>query len=147
MFAYYEAYYRDKLGEDVSELLEKAEKMSPDYCFPNKLEDIPVLRFAVNKGCVAKAGYYLGNLFYDKLQWEEALALWEASAKADDTFPTTFRNLSLVYYNKCKEPGKAKEAMETAFVGLILRKSRKTPNWVDKFLNILIWEHWEKAIR
>ncbi len=115
LFAYYEAYYRDKLGEDVTEILNRAEKMSPDYCFPNKLEDIPVLRFAMEKGCLAKAGYYLGNLFYDKQQWEESLALWEASAKADDTFPTTFRNLSLVYYNKCKDSAKAKEAMEKAF--------------------------------
>ena len=120
LFAYYEAYYRDKLSKDTDEalvkaVLGKAEKMCPDYCFPNKLEDIAVLRFAVEKGCVAKAGYYLGNLFYDKQQWEESLALWEASAKADDTFPTTFRNLSLVYYNKCKDSAKAKEAMEKAF--------------------------------
>lgn len=116
MLAYYEAYYRHKSGEAVMEILEKAEQMSPDYCFPNKLEDIAVLRFAVENGCAAKAGYYLGNLFYDKLQWKEALALWETSAKADDTFPTTFRNLSLVYYNKCKDSQKAKEAMEKAFV-------------------------------
>lgn len=118
LFAYYEAYYRNCLNEDaeiIKEVLAKAEKMSPDYCFPNKLEDITVLRFAVENGCAAKAGYYLGNLFYDKLQWEESLALWEASAKADDTFPTTFRNLSLVYYNKCKDNQKAKVAMEKAF--------------------------------
>ena len=115
MLTYYEAYYRSKMGEDVSELLKKAEGQSPDYCFPNKLEDIPVLRFAIDHGCEAKAGYYLGNLFYDRLQWEEALKLWEDSARADDTFPTTFRNLSLVYCNKCKEPGKALDAMEKAF--------------------------------
>ena len=115
MLTYYEAYYGSKLKENVSELLRKAEGQSSDYCFPNKLEDIAVLRFAIRQGCVAKAGYYLGNLFYDRLQWEEALALWEHSAQADDTFPTTFRNLSLVYYNKCKEPQKAKKAMEIAY--------------------------------
>ena len=115
MLTYYEAYYRDRLGEDVSRLLKKAEGQPSDYCFPNKLEDIAVLRFAIAHGCKAKAGYYLGCLFYDRQQWEEALALWEASAREDNTFPTTFRNLSLVYYNKCKEPQKAKEAMERAF--------------------------------
>ena len=115
MLTYYEAFYRSKLGEEVSELLKKAEEQPSDYCFPNKLEDIPVLRFAIRQGCTAKAGYYLGNLFYDRQQWEEALALWEKSARADDTFPITFRNLSLVYYNKCKESQKAKEAMEKAF--------------------------------
>lgn len=118
LLAYYEAYYLDKMGEDVNAVtgvLERAEKMLSDYCFPNKPEDIAVLRFAVDKGCTAKAGYYLGNLFYDKQQWEEALTLWEASAKADDTFPTTFRNLALVYYNKCKDGRRAREAMEKAF--------------------------------
>ncbi len=115
LLTYYEAYYRHLLGEDVTALLRKAEVQSPDYCFPNKLEDIPVLRFAIEKGCRARAGYYLGCLFYDKLQWEESLALWEASAEADGTFPAVWRNLSLVYYNKCGESGKAKAAMEKAF--------------------------------
>lgn len=115
MLTYYEAYYRSKLREDTSKLLAKAEKQPSDYCFPNKLEDIPVLRYAIDKGCVAKAGYYLGNLFYDKLQWKESLALWEASAASDHEFPITFRNLALVYYNKCNKPQKAREAMEKAF--------------------------------
>ncbi len=141
MLSYYEAYYRYRLGEKeetIRALLKKAESACSDYCFPNKLEDIAVLRFAVGHGrrdarsagktagkaepgdmpkeCVMpKACYYLGNLFYDKLQWEEALALWEASARADDTFPIVFRNLALVYYNKCKDPVKAKKALEHAF--------------------------------
>lgn len=115
LLTYYEAYYRSRLGEEVTGLLRKAEAQSPDYCFPNKLEDIAVLRFAIGQGCRAKAGYYLGNLFFDRQQWEESLALWEASAAAEDTFPTVFRNLSLVYYNKCKDPQRAKAAMEKAF--------------------------------
>ena len=116
LLTYYEAYYRSRLGEEVTGLLRKAEVQSPDYCFPNKLEDIAVLRFAIGQGCRAKAGYYLGNLFFDRQQWEKSLALWEASAAAEDTFPTVFRNLSLVYYNKCKDPQRAKAAMEKAFV-------------------------------
>ena len=73
MLYYYEAYYRSCLGEDVSGLLRKAEETAPDYCFPNKLEDIGVLSFAIDHGCTAKAPYYLGCLFYDKLQWEESV--------------------------------------------------------------------------
>ncbi len=115
MLAYYEACYRDRLGEDVTALLERAEAIKPDYCFPNKPEDIAVLRFAIARGCTAKAAYYLGNLFYDKQQWKEALALWETSAEADGTFPTVWRNLSLIYYNQCGDRQKAKAAMEKAF--------------------------------
>lgn len=127
MLYYYRAYYRNRSeqqeeksgktlpAEEVMNLLNIAEKCMPDYCFPNKLEDIAVLRFALENGCKAKAGYYLGCLFYDKLQWEESLALWEASAQADPDFPAVYRNLSLAYYNKKKDAGLAQAAMEKAF--------------------------------
>jgi len=117
MLYYYKAYYANVLGQEeaVAELLGKAERAIPDYCFPNKLEDIAVLQFAIEKGCRAKAGYYLGNLFYDKLQWEQSVSLWEASVEAAPEFPTAWRNLSLAYYNKLKDPEKAKLAMEKAF--------------------------------
>lgn len=74
-----------------------------------------MLQFAISRGCTAKAPYYLGNLFYDKLQWEEACALWETSAKTDPDFAAVHRNLSLVYYNKKKDAVRAKEEMEKAF--------------------------------
>ena len=126
MLEYYKAYYTYKLQNSrentmdmeessVTGFLQKAEKCAPDYCFPNKLEDIAVLRFAIANGCMAKAGYYLGCLFYDKLQWKESLSLWEDSVQADSGFPTVYRNLSLAYYNKKGDVKKAQAAMEKAF--------------------------------
>lgn len=119
MLHYYQAYYVDHLGqgetETVKKLLARAERAVPDYCFPNKIEDIAVLQFAIERGCEAKAGYYLGNLYYDKLQWEQSVVLWEASVEADPQFPTAWRNLSLAYYNKKKDPDRAKQAMEKAY--------------------------------
>ncbi len=121
MISYYRAYYLSKtaMGEKQEELVQRelreAEECVPDYCFPNKQEDIAVLSFAIDNGCVRKAPYYLGNLFYDRLQWERALELWEQSARADTSFPTVYRNLALVYYNKCHDSAKADEAMERAF--------------------------------
>lgn len=114
---YYAAYNADCLGrkDEAHELLQRAESASPDYCFPNKLEDIAVLRFAIANGFQAKSCYYLGNLFYDKLQWQESIALWEESAEAEPNFPTVWRNLSLAYYNKAKDAAKAKAALERAF--------------------------------
>ena len=117
MLYYYDAYYLHKLGMDnmVKPTLELAEDAMPDYCFPNKLEDIAVLRFAIENSCRAKAGYYLGNLFYDKLQWEVSITLWEASVTENPYFPTAWRNLSLAYYNKLGDKNRAREAMERAF--------------------------------
>lgn len=116
LLAYYKAFYTHKQGvEDVRGLLDQAESAAPDCCFPNKPEDMAVLRFAIEHGCKRKAPYYLGCLFYDKLQWEEAVELWEMSAEADPEFPTVHRNLALAYYNKCGRPEKALEELETAF--------------------------------
>ena len=93
-----------------------ADACSPYCCFPNKLEDIAVLEDAMNqyaKG--SKASYYLGNLYYDKLQFAKAIALWEDSEAKNSEFPTVLRNLAIAYYNKCNDSAKAKEKLERAF--------------------------------
>lgn len=105
-------YYRFFCSGNMQEL-EKAEKSSALYCFPNRIQDISVLRHAIGKGAVM-ANYYLGNLFYDKGRFEEATALWERCAGQID-FPTVYRNLALAYYNKWGEEKKAQAAMEKAF--------------------------------
>lgn len=119
MLKYYEAYYLGLMGEKEKAIasVKEAESRESGVTFPNKLEDILVLQYAIdiNKEG-ARAFYYLGNLYYDKMQYEKAKMLWEKSAELDGSFPTVFRNLSLVYYNKCGEAQKAKEAMEKAFV-------------------------------
>ena len=49
----------------------------------NKLEDIAALRYAMeNNPADAKAPYYLGCLWYDKRQYEEAIACWARSLLA-----------------------------------------------------------------
>lgn len=118
MLDYYRAYYYSKLNnmEESKKYLNKAETDSPIYCFPNKLEDIAVLSFAgkCNK-TGAKSFYYLGNLYYDKRQFELSKNLWETSVLLDDTYPTVLRNLALAYYNESNEPQKALQALEKAF--------------------------------
>ncbi len=115
---YYRAYYLHKLGKEseVNEALLKAESSSFKYCFPNKLEDIQVLEKCIELNPDgAKAYYYLGCLYYDKLGYEKAIKLWEKSREIDDTFPTLLRNLSIAYYNKRFDKESAKECLERAF--------------------------------
>ncbi len=118
MLAYYEAYYQALFGNDEASqaALAEAVRRSPLYCFPNRLDDIPVLEFAIETArSDAKAPYYLGNLWYDRRQYKKARELWEKSVQLDDSFPTAWRNLSLAYYNKEHDPNKAQKALETAF--------------------------------
>jgi tetratricopeptide (TPR) repeat protein len=88
----------------------------PDYCFPNRWEEIFALLDAqrVNPQD-AKAPYYLGNLWYGFRQYDDAVECWEKSVALDERFPTAWRNLALAYYNKRNKGGKALDAMEKAF--------------------------------
>ncbi|HMH32975.1 MAG TPA: DUF5107 domain-containing protein [Puia sp.] len=118
MIYYYLGWFAYKL-EDIETALnyfKMAASLKPDYCFPNRIEDIPVLEKAIkmNKDD-AKASYYLGNLWYDKRQYADAVKCWEQSVKTDTGFATVNRNLSLAYYNKLNHPEKALEFMEKAF--------------------------------
>lgn len=118
MLRYYEAFYLAKQGDSAGaeKALAAAAACNPLYCFPNRLEDLCVLEHAIARNPAdGKAPYYLGCLFYDKRQYEKALALWERSAQLQPNFPTVWRNLALAYYNTCKKPQQAREAMEKAF--------------------------------
>ncbi len=111
MVFYYESYFLDKKGENSKalELCKKAETTLPDYCFPNKLDEILILEHAIKINPEASfAPYYLGNLMYDKKQYEKAIRQWEDSAEKNSSFSIVVRNLSIAYYNKL---GKAKEAL------------------------------------
>lgn len=94
----------------------KAATQKPDYCFPNKLEDIKVLRTAIeNNPADSFAPYYLGNLFYDKRQYEEAISLWENSVQLNPNFPTSLRNLGIAVFNKLGDQQRTLQYFERAF--------------------------------
>src|SRR5258708_26766926 len=62
-----------------------------------------------------RAPYYLGNLFYDRRRHEEAIRLWERSAKLDGNFSIVWRNLGIGYFNIRRHPAKARAAYDRAF--------------------------------
>ena len=99
---------------DVKEYVNKAITASPDYCFPNRLEDARMLE-AFKLLHDPKAPYYLGCLYYDKRQYDLAIENWELSAKLDPNFPTVWRNLALARFNKQGNHEQALEYMERAF--------------------------------
>jgi len=99
------------------EYRQKAVQVSPDYCFPNRLEDAYILQELAFLPFVddARAPYYLGCLYYDKRQYDLAIQYWEQSAKLDSKFPTVWRNLALARFNKQNKQDEAVEYMERAF--------------------------------
>ena len=118
MIHYYLGYFASRqhdIPEAVS-FFRKAEKDSPDYCFPNRIEDVGVLECAMSlNSSDTKAPYYLGNYWYANRQYVEAIDCWEKSAKGNDQFPTAHRNLALAYHNKLGDFNKARRSLEKAF--------------------------------
>lgn len=115
---YYLGYFARQQGQAdaTTAYFRRAAALSPDYCFPNRLDSIPVLQQAIsdNPGD-ARARYYLGNLLYDKKQHQEAIKLWEQARDLDGTFSIVHRNLALAYFNIKKDAAAAKSAFEKAF--------------------------------
>ncbi|SFC73114.1 DUF5107 domain-containing protein [Butyrivibrio sp. YAB3001] len=118
MIHYYSGAYLKKMGLIKKALEEFAEgkKADSSYCFPNKLEDVAVLTSAIKSDDTDEmARYYLGCLYYDKLQFDMAIELWEEALAIRDSFPTLLRNLSIAYYNKRGDKEKARQCLEKAF--------------------------------
>lgn len=115
-------YYRgwnEILAGDTGKALEyimKGMTCNPATDFPNRLEAILALSAAIDLNPDdGMARYLLGNLYYDKRQYKLAYELWIESARLLPDFPTVWRNLALVLYNKNRQPDDALNCMEKAF--------------------------------
>lgn len=115
---YHLAYYLDLAGEyeERDQALSQAAEGSRMLCFPNRLESISALQNAVKLNARdASAHYYLGNLWYSKGERDKAITCWESSAELDTSFPTSYRNLALAYFNHCHDADRAWSAISRAF--------------------------------
>ena len=115
---YYRAWFNMGMGlpKEAEALCRQAEGVRPDCCFPNRLEDVVALTLAKTLNPDgARAPYYLGCLYYDKRQYDEAIENWECSARIDPLFPTVWRNLALARFNKQDRQEEAVAYMERAF--------------------------------
>lgn len=116
---YYTLGYFASMQGDKSKAIKwykQASLLSPEKCFPNRIEEVTILQDAIRiNPSDAKAPYYLGNFWYAFRQYDNAIKCWESSAGIDDKFPTVFRNLALAYFNKLDDKLKAQDCLEKAF--------------------------------
>jgi tetratricopeptide (TPR) repeat protein len=114
---YLKAHLYTKLGDArrSTETYRQAAEADPAYCFPSRLEEIPLLELAGSANPEdANAPYFLGNLLYDKRRHEDAIAQWEASVEREAGFPTVWRNLGIAYFNVRADEAKALDAFDRA---------------------------------
>lgn len=111
-------WLQKKIGDEKAALyyFKQAATLAPDYCFPARLEEIAVFETAMRANPNdPRASYYLGNLLYDRRRHEEAICLWEKSAKLDSNYSIVWRNLGIGYFNISKKPAQARAAYDKAF--------------------------------
>ena len=118
MVMYYAGWFHANAGDFAAadDAFMRAAAMSPDYCFPNRVEAVLALGMAIERNPQdARAPYYLGNFWYAHRRYDEAVAAWELACERDPLFPTPFRNLGLAYMNKRNNPERARQVYERAF--------------------------------
>jgi tetratricopeptide (TPR) repeat protein len=111
-------YFESQLGNltEAQKCYKQADAAKPDYCFPNRLEEMGFLEAAIEAHPdEARAPYYLGNLLYDRRRHCEAIACWEKAARLDASFATPWRNLGIGYFNVMENAEKARRAFDRAF--------------------------------
>ncbi len=115
MTDYYRAYFAAKAGRNGRRYLIRAADADPYCCFPNRLFDIAVLRYAAEENpSDFKAPYYLGLLYYDRERHADAARALEESISRGADFATPFRTLALLRFNCFGDKKGARRAMDMA---------------------------------
>jgi tetratricopeptide (TPR) repeat protein len=116
LVAYTLGFVRERQGDaaGAAALFRRGRDLPPDYCFPFRLESVPVLERAMAVDLSdPRAPYYLGNLLYDR-QPERAIAAWETSRALDPAFARVHRNLAFAYARVQNDLAKAVASQERA---------------------------------
>ena len=99
-------------GQKAASSYAAASRLSPDYCFPFRLESIDVLRAALRAEPEdARAHYYLGNLLYD-LQPEAAMKLWQQAVELEPGLAIAHRNLAFGHAHRRNDVTRAIASLE-----------------------------------
>ena len=88
-----------------------AQAGSMALCFPNRLEDIAILR---RFGGDWQAQYLLGCLYYDRMNYAAAREAWERSAQLNPGYAFTWRNLAQALFDHFGEREQARACLEKA---------------------------------
>jgi tetratricopeptide (TPR) repeat protein len=118
LIPYYLGWIYSRSGNDDKAIsyFKKGAGLSPDYIFPNRIEEVLMFEKAIETNpSDANAYHFLGNFWYDKKQYNDAIACWEKSVELNPAFPTAQRNLAIALYNKRGDADKSLQYLQKAF--------------------------------
>ena len=113
MVAYYRGYCRVKLGQSGAGDFSAPAKLSTDYVFPSRSEDIQVLTGALSANPQdARAHYLLGALYFSKGVMDQALSEWDEARKLNRDIPVLHANLGRALLRAKKDPEQALQVFQ-----------------------------------
>jgi tetratricopeptide (TPR) repeat protein len=113
LVAYYRGYCRERLGQSGAADFTAAAKLSTDYVFPSRADDVQVLTAALEANPQdASAHYLLGTLYFAKGLTDEALAEWDQARQGNPRIPVLHASLGRALLRVKNDPGKALHVFE-----------------------------------
>lgn len=113
---WYYLYAKLNCGEEIYDALSAiSEKDYDRISFAVSLTDKHVLETLIKIRPDRLLLCHLGNLEYDKRNYDKAAALWREAVRIDPSYSTANRNLALYEFNKRRDKEKALGYMEKAY--------------------------------
>ena len=108
MVTYYRGYCREKIGQSGASDFSAAAKLSTDYVFPSRSEDIQILNAALRANPQdASAHYLLGTLYFSKGETDQALSEWGEARKLNREIPVLHASLGRALLQEKNDPEQA----------------------------------------
>jgi tetratricopeptide (TPR) repeat protein len=113
LVAYYRGYCHEKLGQSGAADFSAAGKLSMDYVFPSRAEDIEVLTAALKADPKdANAHYLLGTLYFSKGLTDQALLAWDRARKVNSQIPVLHASLGRALLHAKDDPQSALQVFQ-----------------------------------
>jgi len=113
MVVYYRAYCREKLGQSANGDFSAAAKLSTNYVFPSRAEDLEVLHAAIRVDSQdATARYLLGTLYFSRGLTDQALTEWEQARGIHPQIPVLDASLGRALLHAKDKPEQALAVFE-----------------------------------
>ena len=108
LVAYYRGYCHEKLGQSASGDFGTAAKLSADYVFPSRAEDLQVLTAALTTNPKdASAHYLLGTLYFSKGITDQALTEWDQARRLNPQIKVLHASLGRALLHAKNDPEQA----------------------------------------
>lgn len=116
MIPYIIGYCYSRLSDEnrAIKYYEKGNNQSSDYCFPHRAEEKIILLDVIYQTNHPQPRYLVGNMLYDRLQFDQAIEQFDIAAESTYENATLFRNLGIANYNILNNETKAIEFYEKA---------------------------------